>query len=104
MQKSFEQNVIQLPMTNEKSRFSNFIPSERYTEPNNTQQENEKIIKEEENNQIVENLNSNNNNLNNLNILNNVNELDVYVIDTNKNITITLLPDFYNNFLLMVVY
>ena len=95
MQKSFEQNVIQLPMTNEKSRFSNFIPSERYTEPNNTQQENEKIIKEEENNQIVENLNSNNNNLNNLNILNNVNELDVYVIDTNKNITIPLLPDFY---------
>ena len=84
VQKSFEQNIIQLPINQEKSRLTNFIPSERYSEPNETQNEKEKNFKTE-NKETLESINENNN----------LNELDVYVIDTNNNIIIPLLSDFY---------
>jgi len=84
VQKSFEQNIIQLPINQEKSRLTHFVPSERYSEPNETQNEKVKNIKTD-NKEPIESINENNN----------LNELDVYVIDTNNNIIIPLLSDFY---------
>ena len=84
VQKSFEQNIIQLPINQEKSRLTHFVPSERYSEPNETQNEKEKNNKHN-NKELIESITENNN----------LNELDVYVIDTNSNIIIPLLSDFY---------